>query len=269
MGIAALWLKWRYKLPFALTEHWGIYNKYALDAFEKRNAWFKWLVKTTLHHATVFAPVSSYLGNAMLQQVLHASKPFTPVFNVVDTTIFYLQASVAKQSEVWLLHASTMNHPKNPEGLLRAFQQAYMQAPQLRLLMLGFAPEHVVVLVHQLRLADVVVFEGMQPQAVLAARMQTSEAFILFSNYENMPCVILEALCCGLPVISTNVGGVSEVVNATNGVLITPQDEVALTTAILAIANAQYTFDRAAIAAHAQAHFSYAAIGKQLANLYQ
>ncbi|MFN4006114.1 MAG: glycosyltransferase [Chitinophagaceae bacterium] len=269
MGIAALWLKWRYKLPYALTEHWGIYNKYALDAFEKRNVWFKWLVRTTLKHASVFAPVSSYLGNAMLQQVLRTNKPFTPILNVVNTSIFHYKPFVYKHDKVWLLHASTMNHPKNPEGLLRAFESAYKKAPQLRLRMLGFAPESVIVKARELGLADVVVFEGMQPQAVLAAFMQASEAFILFSNYENMPCVILESLCCGLPVISTNVGGVSEVINATNGVLINTQDEMALTNAMLAVANAQYTFNRAAIAAHAQTHFSYAAIGKQLTNLYQ
>ncbi|HAN38491.1 MAG TPA: hypothetical protein DCQ29_06270 [Chitinophagaceae bacterium] len=269
IGVAALWLKWRYKLPYALTEHWGIYNKYALDAFEKRNVWFKWMVRTTLKHATVFAPVSRYLGNAMLQQVLHANKPFTPILNVVDTNIFHYKAFVSKQDEFWFLHASTMNHPKNPEGLLRAFERAYQEVPQLRLRLLGFAPESVIVLAHQLGLADVVVFEGMQPQAVLAARMQISEAFILFSNYENMPCVVLESLCCGLPVISTDVGGVAEVINTTNGIIISPQDEAALTKAILEVANNQYRFNRLAIATEAQAHFSYAAIGEQLAALYQ
>ncbi|HAI82141.1 MAG TPA: hypothetical protein DCL43_00610, partial [Chitinophagaceae bacterium] len=63
--------------------------------------------------------------------------------------------------------------------------------------------------------------------------------------------------------------GVAEVINTTNGIIISPQDEAALTKAILEVANNQYRFNRLAIATEAQAHFSYAAIGEQLAALYQ
>ena len=50
---------------------------------------------------------------------------------------------------------------------------------------------------------------------------------MLFSNYENLPVVINEAFCCGVPVISTDVGGIREVVNASNGKLVKKGDTAA------------------------------------------
>jgi glycosyltransferase involved in cell wall biosynthesis len=54
----------------------------------------------------------------------------------------------------------------------------------------------------------------------------------LNSLYENQPVVILEALCCGIPVISSEVGGISENINPENGILFKPNDENELVQAI-------------------------------------
>ena len=49
------------------------------------------------------------------------------------------------------------------------------------------------------------------------------------SNYEGMPNALLEAMCIGLPVISTKVSGATDVIdNETNGVLINCNDTNAL-----------------------------------------
>ena len=46
-----------------------------------------------------------------------------------------------------------------------------------------------------------------------------SHCLVMASSSENAPCVIAEAHCSGLPVISSNVGGISDMVNNSNGVL--------------------------------------------------
>ena len=54
----------------------------------------------------------------------------------------------------------------------------------------------------------------------LAVLMNLSSALILFSTAENAPCIIAEAQCCGLPIITTSVAGIPEMV-VSNGVWFT------------------------------------------------
>ena len=44
----------------------------------------------------------------------------------------------------------------------------------------------------------------------LVKEIQNANVLVLFSDYESLPCVILEAFSCGIPVISTDVGGIKE-----------------------------------------------------------
>jgi len=65
--------------------------------------------------------------------------------------------------------------------------------------------------------------------------LNASDAFILFSNYENLPCVILEAFSCGIPVIATNVGGINEFFPNQFGFLIEKKNEQQLLDKIIKI----------------------------------
>jgi glycosyltransferase involved in cell wall biosynthesis len=62
--------------------------------------------------------------------------------------------------------------------------------------------------------------------------MQAADAFILSSNYEGLPITILEALESRLPVISTNVGAISESIDHKNGLLVPAKNLLQLVLAI-------------------------------------
>ena len=103
----------------------------------------------------------------------------------------------------------------------------------------------------------------------VARKMESSHALLLFSNYENLPCVIVEALACGLPVISTRVGGISEHINAERGVLVERGDEDALERAIDTIASTIDEYDKTALREYALERFSNEAVAAAFVGLYR
>lgn len=115
---------------------------------------------------------------------------------------------------------------------------------------------------------DTIRFRGEVTYEQVAKEMQQAQCFVLFSNIENSPCVIGEALCCGLPVIATNVGGIPELVDTGNSILVQPGDEPGLTKAMLQMIQEQQRFNAAEIAEKAFSRFSYETAGGLLDKLY-
>jgi glycosyltransferase involved in cell wall biosynthesis len=110
--------------------------------------------------------------------------------------------------------------------------------------------------------ADSIHFHGQQDAQGVAAIMQFADAFVLSSRYENLPCVLLEALSTGTPMIATNVGGVAEIINSGNGILTPTEDKTALLDAMKSIQ--QQNFAAEAMHLEAQQKYSPTAIAAQL-----
>jgi glycosyltransferase involved in cell wall biosynthesis len=78
-----------------------------------------------------------------------------------------------------------------------------------------------------------VTFAGYVPQDQLGPYYRTADLFVLSSDFDNSPNVVLEAMACGLPAVSTNVGGAAEyIVPGQGGDLVAARDENALAGAI-------------------------------------
>ena len=70
-----------------------------------------------------------------------------------------------------------------------------------------------------------VTFMGTAPNNDMPRLLNSSEVFVLSSNYEGSPKALLEAMACGLPVIGTNVPGIREVIqHGVNGLLCEPNE---------------------------------------------
>jgi glycosyltransferase involved in cell wall biosynthesis len=91
----------------------------------------------------------------------------------------------------------------------------------------------------------------------------------MFSFYENMPCAILEALCSGLPVIATEVGGIPEIIRKENGILINVGKETELLDAMKEMIRTYHIYDRRQISREATEQFSYEVIGKKIVDIYR
>ena len=98
--------------------------------------------------------------------------------------------------------------------------------------------------IDELCLQNNVVLTGAKPQTQLRRRLAAANVFVLPSvidpdgGMDNLPTVIMEAMATGLPVVSTNIGGIPEmVVENETGFLVQPGDAAAMADAIETVIN--------------------------------
>src|SRR5262249_8026626 len=133
--------------------------------------------------------------------------------------------------------------------LLQALTQLRERTSEWRLDVVGDGPERRSYerSAAELGLENQLTFHGSQPKPVIAQLMREADLFVRPSRFDNLPCVVVEALASGLPVVSTTVGGIPEMVDDQAGRLVPPDDPSALADALEYMLDALDRFDRQAI----------------------
>lgn len=116
--------------------------------------------------------------------------------------------------EKWILFVGRLQKVKAPIRLIDTFMEYYRKDTTACLIIIGEGNlrEAMVLHVKKMKMENKVFFLGNVSQETLALFYRGSDVLLLTSNFEGMPMCVLEALGCGLPVISTNVGEVKRVV---------------------------------------------------------
>ncbi|WP_460583834.1 glycosyltransferase [Hymenobacter arcticus] len=269
----AWWLRRWHGIPYLITEHWTIFQ----PANAGQLGWVRrGLAGFLVRQAAAYTPVSDDLRRALA--ALGGTNAHTVIIpNVVDTELFHPSPTPVVRHG--LLNVAAFNEQaKNLSGLLRTvarLRTAYPSLPGLHLRIAGYGPAEAAMhqLANELGLlaAGTVEFLGKLTLAQVAAEMRQATGFVLFSNYENLPCVLIEAQASGLPAVATRVNGVPELLPAdgTAGLLVPAQDEVALGESIITLLTASAGhFSEAGLRARAVAQFSYPAVGRAFAAVY-
>ncbi|MFN6378829.1 MAG: glycosyltransferase [Flavobacteriales bacterium] len=252
------------RIPFVLTEHWTGYHEAQRG---KLKGWQKRYLIRMAKKASVIMPVSKDLATAM--QSFGIKNKYTVIPNVVNTDIFHFTEKHQKPYQ--FLHISTLNDEhKNISGILKTWKKAYEKRQDIHLKIGGDGPvEEWRQFAHSIGIYDdSITFFGEKKWEEIALLMNESHCLIQFSNYENLPCVIVESLSSGNYVISTNVGGIPEYINSSNGILIAKQDEQALLSAILEMPEKSILMDRKKLSEDAKSIFSMKQIGRQISDVY-
>ncbi len=265
-GLVALYLKWKYKIPYVLTEHWSGYYAIAKDSLFKKPLLVRFLTRIILKNAAIVVPVSSALGKQI--NMFWAHVPFQNIPNVVDTKLFY---PVEKKTShpFRFIHISSLLYPKNPEGIVKTFIHMLQLRFNVELVLVGpLNPALNKLLNTEVMSTERIRTTGEISYEEVGKELRNADALIMFSYYENMPCVILEALCSGVPVIASDVGGISEVINRNNGILVEAGKEVRLFEAMKdMISNYKY-YENDLISQQAKEQFSYETIGRKILRIY-
>lgn len=142
-----------------------------------------------------------------------------------------------------ILAAGKLKPQKDFPTLLHAFQLV-RKVLDAKLIILGIGPEldNLMALAHQLRVDKHVLFEGFVDNPF--KYMANADLFVLSSAYEGLPGVLIQALACGCPVVSTDCpSGPHEILEGGEfGDLVPVGDPAALSEAI--ISSLQRTHDR-------------------------
>ncbi len=264
-GLAALFLKRKYGLPFVITENWtGYYKKD--NGYLKRNSLKFFLHKKVFKNASLFLPVTENLA-LTCNRLFHLKLPFFVIENAVNTKIFYEENN--RNTMFQFVHISTMGYQKNIYGLIKVLKKLSEERADFELTLVGPCDKLLQEEINaHMALSAITTITGNITYEKVATRVRKADALILFSRYENLPCVILECLCAGVPIISTDVGGIKEVINENNGIIIKSEDEVALYNALEKMIDQHHLFDKKLIAADASKTYSFEAIGVKYIHAY-
>lgn len=231
-GIFALHLKWFHKKPYIISEHWTDYQ-YPLSKNIKPIQ--RYISKLITKNASIVCPVSMHLQNAMQDFGLKGN--YYPVPNVVDTNLFIPSSS--KPSKFKMLHISSMDDvQKNISGIIEVISLLQENISDFEFTFIGSKSSSYKRKIIELNInLDSITFIDHINQTALVNYLQEATVFVLFSNYENLPCVILESFSTGTPVISTNVGGISEYFPEGYGTLIPAKNKEKLLQALMGFYN--------------------------------
>ena len=263
-GLLGLWLKNFHKIPYIISEHWSIYLP-ENGFYQRQNFIYKFISRKIAANATLIAPVSNTLMKA-LQNNGFQSNHYTIVPNVVDTKKYFHKPHIADFSFKFF-HVSTLFPVKNIDRIIAAFLAVQKKNPSAELNIIGGEQKDLIRYEKYFNIASIK-FHGLKEHNEIPELLSQADCFVLFSQYENLPCVIIESLAVGVPVISSDVGGVKEMINDENGILVESENEKQLIEKMIWMIENQNHFDRKKIAENASAKYSYETIGKKIADIY-
>ncbi len=255
------------RIPVVITEHW---TGYLPEDGSYRGVLRKFFTRKIFRKASVVLPVTKHLGSWM--QKLGIASPQVVVPNVVDTDYFVPLSPMKEKNETVFLHLSSLDErQKNPRSIIEAFSVLEAESKNVRLIIAGDGTNisDLKKISDKLKLTEKISFYFLPEKHKLLSLIQQSDAMVLNSNYENLPVVLLEAMSCGKPVISSDVGGIREYIDNTNGILFSPPDIVKLTDAMRLFCSMKHQFNAEDIRNFALKNFSKPVISAQLNSIYQ
>jgi len=189
-----------------------------------KNAAFKPVVEFSINNSDGVTAVSEHLKQETLDK-FNINKDIKVIYNFIDFDRFrkvdkdHFKTAIAPNGEKIVAHTSNFRKVKRVDDVLRIFNEIHKKVPS-RLLLIGDGPERSSLenLCSELECHDAVRFLGKQD--AVEELLAISDLFLIPSENESFGLAALEAMACEVPVISSNIGGLPEVIqHGVNGFL--------------------------------------------------
>ncbi|MDR4516688.1 MAG: glycosyltransferase family 4 protein [Nitrosomonas sp.] len=225
----AIWIARLRKIPVVVNYRGG-----EAEAFFQKS--FFW-VKPSLDKVSAITVPSSFLKTVFGQ----IGYPTTIVPNIIDLSRFTVKSTENKINQKGFPHIVAT---RNLEAIydnataIHAFQNVKRAYPEALLTIAGAGPQRDMLenLVNELNLQEAVEFTGRIDNNAVAKLYQRADVMVNASLVDNMPISILEALASGVPVVSTDAGGIPYLVeHGKTALLVAKKDPAAMAEAIMQV----------------------------------
>lgn len=145
-------------------------------------------------------------------------KKTSVIYNPVSEKVFSCVPTVRKDV---IISIGKMDAQKNQAMLIKAFGRIADKFPSYQLIIYGEGPmrQSLQLIIDNLQLTNRVLLPGRTDQVI--DRLNEAKLFCFSSNFEGMSNAIIEAMCVGLPVVTTAVSGTKELIDEGRGGFIT------------------------------------------------
>ncbi|MCT4556938.1 MAG: glycosyltransferase family 4 protein [Pelagimonas sp.] len=209
-------------IPFSFTIH-------GPDIFFEPH---HWRIDEKAARASFVACISEYCRS---QLMCFAAQSHWDRFHIVHCGVDPQRYEPSDHQGANLLFVGRLAAVKGVPILLQALANLRDIHPDLHLTLIGDGPDRAALeqMSADLDLHDAVTFAGYQNQTEVAKALQKTDLFVLPSFAEGVPVVLMEAMAAGVPVVTTQIAGIPELVTpGTNGILVPPGDTRALEKAV-------------------------------------
>jgi len=260
----AILLSRYFRIPLVITEHFSYFPLGAMKGLKLLKA------RLVMNRANVILPVSYALQKAIEGCGIRGNFEIIP--NTVDTRLFYTSRKKDEDKQMKkILFVGLLKPTKGIFCLIEALAKVNEMRHDFKLDIVGDGPCRAI---HErqakdLGLEDKVIFHGLKTKKEVSQFMMEADFFVLPSEWENLPCVLIEAMASGLPVIATKVGGIPEMVTEKAGKLVSPKNSNALAEAINYMLDHYIDYSSEEIAMYAEERYSYKTVEKALDRVYR
>lgn len=255
-------LKGYFNIPLVAIEHWSELNKDILIPIAKKFGSF------TYPKVDKLICVSESL-KLMIKK--HFGKNSVVVHNMVDSSFFLETLNFKNSTKIKFVTTGSLIHRKGFDLLPKAFAKLNLPKDKWEMNIIGGGEEYdnLQNQINSVGLQDNIHLLGQKTKVEIVDILRDSSAFILPSRNENFSVAVLEALACGLPVISSICGGIRECIFDFNGLLFPVDDVDALADAIKYMFENYQSYNRAKIAEDCKNRFSPEVIARQLTDVFE
>jgi glycosyltransferase involved in cell wall biosynthesis len=160
-----------------------------------------------------------------------SNKIYSPVISIANPVPLEFFNTYSRSGKNGILFVGVVQPRKNLEGIIRSFSIIHKIIPQALLRIVGPTPilEYVLKLKKLAKVLGVeenLIWLGHITQEELIAEYAKCSLLVMFSEEETSPMAVAQATAMGKPVVSSNVGGISDMIlNGENGYLVPKEDE--------------------------------------------